>query len=220
MNTGVAMAVAMDAGYKRFGQAKALLEMMEEIAQGTDFGKVLGNGPVAVGKHLNHYRVPVVKNQSIAGYDPRGMQGTGVTYSTSPMGADHTSGNITEKYVKGQLVSYEPEGQMEASRQSQVIMAFLDTVGLCIMAGLGLTGIEGVTALFRVLNAKLGTNYGVEQISITGVKVLTLEKEFNRKAGLGRNDDRLPKFFYEEPLPPHNKVFAVSDGNLDQVHDF
>jgi aldehyde:ferredoxin oxidoreductase len=109
---------------------------------------------------------------------------------------------------------------MEASRQSQVIMAFLDTMGLCIMAGLGLTSIEGVNALFKVLNAKLGTNYGMEQISITGVKVLTLEKEFNRRAGLDRKDDRLPRFFYEEPLPPHNKVFAVSDADLDQVHDF
>jgi aldehyde:ferredoxin oxidoreductase len=220
MNTGVAMAVAMDAGYKQFGDANALLEMMEEIAQGSDFGKVLGNGPGAVGNHLKHHRVPTVKNQSIAGYDPRGMQGTGVTYSTSPMGADHTSGNVTEKYLRRLLVSYEPQGQMEASRQSQVIMAFLDTMGLCIMAGLGLTSIEGVNALFKVLNAKLGTNYGMEQISITGVKVLTLEKEFNRRAGLDRKDDRLPRFFYEEPLPPHNKVFAVSDADLDQVHDF
>jgi aldehyde:ferredoxin oxidoreductase len=220
MNTGVAMAVAMDAGYKPFGDANALTEMMGEIQRGTDFGKILGNGPVAVGKHFSHQRIPTVKNQSIAGYDPRGMQGTGVTYSTSPMGADHTSGNVTDRYLKGLLVSHEPEGQMQASRQSQVTMAFLDTIGLCIMAGVALTSIEGITALFNVINAKLGTNYGMEQISITGVKVLTVEKEFNRKAGLGREDDRLPEFFYTEPLSPHNKVFAVSDMELDQVHDF
>ena len=60
----------------------------------------------------------------------------------------------------------------------------------------------------------------MEQISIIGTKVLTLEKEFNRKAGLKAKDDRLAKFFYEEPLPPHNKVFAVSDEELDRVHDF
>ncbi len=220
MNTGVAMAVAMDAGYKAFGDANAQIEMMDEIAQGTEFGKILGNGPTAVGKYFNHHRVPTVKNQSIAGYDPRGMQGTGVTYSTSPMGADHTAGNVTDKYLKGLLVSYKPEGQMSASRQSQVIMAFLDTVGLCIMAGVALTSIEGINALCSVINAKLGTNYGMEQISITGVKVLTMEKDFNRKAGLTAEDDRLPRFFYEEPLSPHNKVFAVSDEELDRVHNF
>jgi aldehyde:ferredoxin oxidoreductase len=220
MNTGVAMAVAMDAGYKPFGDGDAQLEMMEEIARGTKFGKILGNGPAAVGKHFNHHRVAAVKNQSIAGYDPRGMQGTGVTYATSPMGADHTSGNTTDKYLKGLLVSYKPEGQMSASRQSQVIMAFLDTVGLCIMAGVALTTIDGTNALCKVINAKLGTNYGMEQISITGVKVLTMEKEFNRKAGLKKEDDRLPRFFYEEPLSPHNAVFEVSDEELDRVHNF
>lgn len=220
MNTGVAMAVAMDAGYKKFGDANALLEMMEEIAQGTEFGKILGNGPAAVGKHFNHHRVPAVKNQSIAGYDPRGMQGTGVTYATSPMGADHTAGNTTQMYLKGQLISYEPKGQMLASRQMQVIMAFADTMGLCIMSLAAFTSPEAITALLNVINAKLGTSYGMEQIAITGVKVLTLEKEFNRKAGLGIKDDRLPKFFYEEPLSPHNKVFAVSNEELDQVHDF
>jgi len=220
MNTGVGMAVAMDAGYKEFGDAEALFEMMGEIEQGTDLGKVLGDGPAAVGQYFNHHRVPVVKNQSIAGYDPRGMQGTGVTYATSPMGADHTSGNTTAKYLNGLLVSHEPEGQMEASRQAQVIMAFLDTIGLCLLAGVALSSIDSIKALFNVINAKLGTGYGMEQISIIGTKVLTLEKEFNRKAGLKAKDDRLAQFFYEEPLAPHNKVFAVSDEELDRVHDF
>ena len=220
MNTGVGMAVAIDAGYRKFGDANALFEMMAEIEQGTEFGKVLGNGPAAVGAYFHHHRVPVVKNQSIAGYDPRGMQGTGVTYATSPMGADHTAGNTTAKYLNGLLVSHEPEGQMEASRQAQVIMAFLDTIGLCLLAGVALSSIDSINALFDVINARLGTSYGMEQISLTGSKVLTLEKEFNRKAGLGTEDDRLPRFFYEEPLSPHNKVFAVSDAELDRVHNF
>ncbi|MBW2613224.1 MAG: aldehyde ferredoxin oxidoreductase C-terminal domain-containing protein, partial [Deltaproteobacteria bacterium] len=73
INTGVAMAVAMDAGYKPFGDRQAVMDMMNEIAAGTEFGKILGNGPSAVGQHLNHQRVPAVKNQSIAAYDPRAM---------------------------------------------------------------------------------------------------------------------------------------------------
>jgi len=79
MSTGVAIAVAMDAGYKEFGDAEAAIEMVEEIGKGTEFGKILGNGPAAIGKHFNHARVPVVKGQSIAAYDPRAMLGHGVT---------------------------------------------------------------------------------------------------------------------------------------------
>ncbi|OQY06014.1 MAG: hypothetical protein B6I22_06495, partial [Desulfobacteraceae bacterium 4572_123] len=94
MSTGVAVAVAMDAGYKKFGDGRAAIEMVEEVASGTDFGKIIGNGPAAVGKHFNHERVPVIKGQSIAAYDPRALQGMAVTYATTPMGGDHTAGEI------------------------------------------------------------------------------------------------------------------------------
>jgi aldehyde:ferredoxin oxidoreductase len=57
ISTGVAVAVAMDAGYKSFGDARAAIEMVEAVATGSDFGKILGNGPAAVGKHFNHDRV-------------------------------------------------------------------------------------------------------------------------------------------------------------------
>lgn len=220
MNTGVAMAVAMDAGHRSFGDVQAMQEMMAEIENDTEFGRILGNGPVEVGKHFNHHRVPVVKNQSIAGYDPRGMQGTGVTYSTSAMGADHTSGNTTAKYLDGTLVSHETKGQMEASRASQVLQAFLDSMGLCIMAAVALLVPDAMMALFRMINSRIGTNIGMEFVSLTGVYTILIEKEFNRRAGLTIADDRLPKFFYEEPLSPHNKVFGISDEELLEVHNF
>jgi aldehyde:ferredoxin oxidoreductase len=53
-----------------------------------------------------------------------------------------------------------------------------------------------------------------------GILILQAEREFNRKAGLTEKDDRLPKFFYEEPLPPHNKVFLLSEQELDRTLDF
>jgi aldehyde:ferredoxin oxidoreductase len=46
------------------------------------------------------------------------------------------------------------------------------------------------------------------------------EREFNKKAGFTNHDDRLPRFFYEEPLPPHNAVFTISDEGIDSTFDF
>jgi aldehyde:ferredoxin oxidoreductase len=119
MSAGVAVAVAMDAGYKEFGDGQAAIEMIEEVAKGSEIGKVIGNGPAAVGKHFNHPRVPVVKGQSIAAYDPRAMQGNAVTYATSPMGADHTAGNVVGEYLtqaldplKRRLHRYVPFSQL------------------------------------------------------------------------------------------------------------
>jgi aldehyde:ferredoxin oxidoreductase len=220
MNTGVAIGVAMDAGYKQFGDGQAAIEMMEEVARGTEIGKVIGNGPAAVGKHFNHHRVPVAKGQSIAAYDPRGMQGNGVTYATSPMGADHTAGNLVGLYLGGALNALEAEGQVAASRESQIAMASLDCTGLCLLAGVALAAPDASEALLKMINAKLGTQLGADDMPALGIRVLKAELEFNRKAGFTSKDDRLAKFFYEEPLPPHNKVFVVTDEDLDSIFDF
>lgn len=220
MNVGVAVAVAMDAGYKPFGDSAAALAMVEEIGKGTEMGKLLGNGPDAVGKHFNHHRVATVKGQSIAAYDPRAHQGTGVTYATSPMGADHTAGNVIGEYLSGNLDPLKPEGQAEASRNTQIAMASVDCTGLCILASFCLVEPEAGGAFLKAMNAKFGTEFGPETIPAQGIKVLETEREFNRKAGLGAEDDRLPKFFKEEPLAPHNTVFSVSDADLDGTLDF
>jgi aldehyde:ferredoxin oxidoreductase len=220
MNTGVAIAVAMDSGYRPFGDKQAAINMLEEIAKGTNFGRILGNGPAAVGKHFNHPRVPVVKNQSIAAYDPRGMQGNGVTYATSPMGADHTAGNLVGIYLGGKLDPLTAEGQMEASRNAQVNMAFIDSTGLCLFASSCLRTPKGKDAFLKALTARLGKSMGDEDMNNVGILILQAEREFNRKAGLTEKDDRLPKFFYEEPLPPHNKVFLLSEQELDRTLDF
>jgi aldehyde:ferredoxin oxidoreductase len=220
MSTGVAVAVAMDAGYKQFGDGAAAISMIEEIAQGTEFGNILGNGPAAVGKHFNHARVPVVKGQSIAAYDPRAMLGNGVTFATSPMGADHTAGNVVGEYLEQKLDPLNAEGQVEASRNLQVGTAAMDCTGLCFMAYVALTTPEGGGALLKAINAKFGTQLGPEDVPVLGTRVLKAEREFNRKAGFTNQDDRLPKFFYEEPLPPHNKVFTISDEEIDRTFDF
>ncbi len=220
MSTGVAVGVAMDAGYRSFGDGEAAIELVEEIASGTAFGKILGQGPAAVGKHFNHARVPVIKGQSIAAYDPRGMLGNGVTFATSPMGADHTAGNVIGEYLEQKLDPLNPEGQVEASRNLQIATASADCTGLCLMAYVTLGSPEGGGALIQAINAKFGTQLGPDDVPALGLRVLQAEREFNRKAGFTSKDDRLPEFFYKEPLPPHNKVFSISDEEIDQTFNF
>jgi aldehyde:ferredoxin oxidoreductase len=221
MSTGVAVAVAMDAGYKEFGDAEAVIEMVEEIGKGTEFGRILGSGPAAVGKHFDHDRVPVVKGQSIAAYDPRALLGLGVTFATSPMGADHTAGNLIGAYLGHMLDPLDPKGQVDTSGFLQIAMAAFDTMGQCFMASVAMLSPEGFEAFRKVIDAKMGTQLGPDDFPhALGVRVLKAEREFNRRAGFTDQDDRLPRFFYEEPLPPHNTVFVISDEELDSTFDF
>ena len=72
----------------------------------------------------------------------------------------------------------------------------------------------------KMINARLGSEFNFEDLVELGIRVLKAERDFNRKVGFTPQDDRLPKFFYEEPLPPHNTVFVVSDEEMDSVFDF
>ena len=201
INTGVAVAVAMDAGYKTFGDTRAALQMVEEIGQGTEIGRVLGNGPAAVGRHFNHPRIPAVKGQSIAAYDPRAMQGNGVTYATSPMGADHTAGNVIGQYMARTAQS------PKARRPGRGLAQRPDRHG-CRGLHWSLSSWrqfcrdppEAGEAFLKALSAKFGTPLGPDAIPQLGIRTLQAEREFNRKAGFTSKDDRLPEFFYKEAL--------------------
>ena len=223
ISTGVAVAVAMDAGYKPFGDARAAIEMVEGVAAGTDFGRLIGNGPAAVGAHFKHPRVPVMKGQSMAAYDPRAIQGMAVTYATSPMGGDHTAGWVVDQSLEafgGTLDRFSPEGQVEASRDTQIHMAAVDSVGICDFAQTGLASPEGIETVYRMVAAKSGRAFTEDDWTALGVRVLRAERDFNRRAGFTPADDRLPRMFYEEPLPPHNKVVVVSPEALQKTFDF
>jgi len=202
MNTGVALAVAMDSGAAPFGDAQAAMDMVEAVAKGTDMGKRIGNGPDAVGGHFGHSRIPTVKGQSIAGYDPRAMPGMGVTYATSTMGADHTAGFVGG--TRGPI-----ETLVNASTSSQIHMAATDSMGLCMFAQSG-----GLENLFKAIAAVTGEQFGSHEWEQIGRRCLAAEIDFNHRAGLGKGDDRLPAMFYEEPLPPHHEAVPYADNDL------
>ena len=220
MNTGVGIAVAMDAGYKEFGDKEAAIEIMEEIAKGSEIGHIFGNGPAEVGKHFNNARVAVVKNQSIAAYDPRAMIGNGITFATSTMGADHTSGNMVAMYLGQILDPMNKEGQIEGSRENQIFSAAADSMGLCLFPMYSIASPEAMEMFIKLINARLGSSWAADDFRSLGIRILKAEKEFNKKAGLTKNDDRLPEFFYKEPLPPHNVVFPFTEEEIDSTHDF
>lgn len=220
MNIGAALAVAFDAGYAKFGDDETAIRLVEEVAEGTEMGKLIGNGPDSVGEHFKHNRVPTVKGQGIAAYDPRAIQGMSVTYATTPMGADHTAGWVVDQNLEafgGTVDAQGAEGQVEISRDTQIHMAAVDAAGICDFAQSGLATDEGIGNVFDMMSAKSGQAFGEQEWTALGKRVIKTELDFNRRAGLTSDDDRLPAMFYEEPLPPYNCVVKVSDEAMDST---
>ena len=75
-------------------------------------------------------------------------------------------------------------------------------------------------AMAEAINARWGSSLTSDDLVALGVRTLKAEIEFNRKAGLTKEDDRLPQFFYDEPLPPHNVVFKLSPEELNKTLEF
>jgi len=221
---GATIGVAMEAGLAKFGDGKAAINLIKEVGKGTPLGRILGNGAGVTGKVFGVERVPVVKNQAMPAYDPRGVQGIGVTYATSTMGADHTAGyavtaNILN--VGGQVDPHSPEGQIELSRNLQIATAAIDSTGFCLFIAFAiLDQPETFDAMLGMVNGFLGLNLTADDVTEMGKSILKMERDFNTAAGFSSKDDRLPEYFKKEPLPPHNVTFQVTDENLDQVFNW
>lgn len=221
---GVTIGVAMEAGIIPFGDAKGAIDLIHEVGRGTPLGRILGSGAEIAGKVFGVERVPVVKGQALPAYDPRAVQGIGVTYATSPMGADHTAGyavatNILK--VGGDVDPLKPEGQVELSRNLQVATAAVDATGMCLFIAFAvLDQPETFQALIDMINAFYGLNLDGDGVVALGKSILSQERDFNKRAGFTNAHDRLPRFFTKEPVLPHKVTFAVPDEELDQVFNW
>jgi aldehyde:ferredoxin oxidoreductase len=223
---GAALGVMMEAAEKgtvptpydkadlpKFGDPERAIELVIEIGAGTGLGKLLGNGVVATGKALGVERIPAVKGQAFSAYDPRVIKGTGVTYATSPQGADHTAGLTLFAPVKHE----DPESAVQVSRGSQIQRAAYDALGLCVF-NLGATAMRS-----DIIQDMLEAHYGIELqdgwMNELGKHVIELEIAFNRSAGFTKNDDRLPAYFETEESQPKGFVFDVLHEALDAIWD-
>jgi aldehyde:ferredoxin oxidoreductase len=214
IDTGAALGVAAQAGLMQFGDGESAMALLHEVRQGTPLGRILGSGAALAGKILGVERVPVVKGQAMSAYEPRALKGTGVTYATSPQGADHTCG-LT---IRAKIDHLDPKGQADVSRTAQINMAGYDTLGACIFTSFGFISIPG--AIADLVNARYGTDFPETILQDLGRETLKLEREFNRRAGFTSAHDRLPEWMTREPLPPHNAVFDVSEEDLDGVFNW
>ncbi|HUL20640.1 MAG TPA: aldehyde ferredoxin oxidoreductase C-terminal domain-containing protein [Thermodesulfobacteriota bacterium] len=218
MDVGGAIGVAMEAGLLAWGDGKAALDLVKGIEKKTEKGLMIGNGCKFTGEKLGAKRIPHVKGQCLAAYDPRSLKGTGVTYATSPMGADHTCGNAIPNPANP---SYNPSaatGQGPVSQFLQSYFAAIDSLGLCLFASLPLLDIPELQKhLVACVSAKLGAPLDENYLTQLGVSTLKAERTFNEAAGFTKKDDRLPKFFLEEKLPPSGNIFDVPEAEIDGV---
>jgi aldehyde:ferredoxin oxidoreductase len=221
IETGGALAVAMDAGLLPFGDWQGSIRLVdEEIRKGTPLGRILGNGAAFTGQAFGWHRVPGCKGQNMPAYEPRAVKGIGVTYATSTMGADHTAGYTIAPEILSVGGKADPRDIKKAdlSRNFQVTTAFIDSSGHCLFFAFAILDIpSGFEGLVEECAGVLGANWTTDDVARIGREIMEKELAFNRAAGFTKAHDRVPEFMKYEPLPPHNVVWDVPDEELDAV---
>jgi aldehyde:ferredoxin oxidoreductase len=200
IEAGAMIAVLMDGGVGAFGDVDFMLDVLEELRNGTDKGRLYALGTARVGEHFGVERIPVIKKQAISAYDPRVIEVTGITMMMTAQGADHTAGNVPRMKADDKST----DELVDASMETQVVMAAADSLGFCIF-GRGVTNTH-LDLIATAVNNAVGTDLDAGFFEELGRETLRLEAEFNRQAGFTVEDDELPAFFYDEPLPPSNKA--------------
>ena len=128
----------------------------------------------------------------------------GVTFATSPMGADHTYGPVIKS-----------EDAVEASKAAQIMMAKIDCLGVCMF-------LRGAVAkhmdLFvDLVNAVHGWDLDMDWLGDIAMEAIRDEHKFNELAGFTKEDYRMPKAFTNREIESTNQVFDIDKDELDEL---
>jgi aldehyde:ferredoxin oxidoreductase len=150
--------------------------------------------------------------QGMAAYEPRGIKGLGVTYMTSAMGADHTTG-ATHKM---DLDHHKAEGQVEASIMAQTSSAIYDCLGLCMFVSGGIGSKFQIVA--DLVNAIYGETWNVNDLINMAKENIKREQLFNAKAGI-KKINRLPEYMYFDKNRSTETVFDITESEIEKKID-
>jgi aldehyde:ferredoxin oxidoreductase len=183
-----------------WGNSAAIIEWTKRMGEVEGFGAKLAEGSYRL---CDSYGVPelsmAVKKQEMPAYDPRGIQGQGLSYATSNRGGCHVRGYMISPEILGlpeKLDRFTLEGKAEWTKIFQDFTAAIDSSGLCLFTSFAM----GADDYADMVNAVCGTDYSGADFIEAGERIWNLEKMFNLEAGIESSQDTLPRRLLEDPI--------------------
>jgi len=204
----------------RFGNADAMLAMVDKIARREGLGDMLANGSAYAAKKIGQGAqdlVVAVKNHELPAHMPQVKRSLALIYAVNPFGADHQSHEHDPAYTPD-TASYNLERMAEIGltnpmsdrvlNREKVKMAlltewdycFIDTATLCQFVYGPAWQVFGPKDQAELMRATTGWDWTVADILKIGERRLNMLRAFNAREGVGREADTLPKRIYDEPL--------------------
>jgi len=211
-----------------WGDGEALVKLTQQTGTREGFGDILAEGSLRMATRYGHPELAMVsKGLDLPGYDPRGTQGLGLNYATSPIGASHMRGDLPYCELLG--VPVKIDGLTWADKPPivvkwQNVFSLIDAAGLCVFFSIRYLcdptleiRPEGIMDL---LNAATGADYALDELEKIGDRILNAERLFLLRAGFDRRQDSLPERFTNTPMPdgPAKGVVCHLDEMLEQYY--
>jgi aldehyde:ferredoxin oxidoreductase len=207
ITTGATIACAMELTQigalkdgPRFGDARAMRELVDAIASRDGIGDELAQGSRRFAAAHGHPELAMqVKGLELPAYDPRGMKGQGLAYATSNRGGCHLRANMLYPEILGipkMIDRFATLGKAGLLINMQNLAGVLDSLSLCKFTAFAMK--EGYYA--RLLSSVSGETVEPQELLGIGERIWTVERLFNLAAGFSAADDTLPPRLLREPV--------------------
>ena len=204
----------------RFGDVKGMLTLTEQIAKREGIGNELAEGSYRFAEKYGHPECSMSsKKQELPAYDPRGIQGYGLSAATSNRGGDHVYGYMIAPEILGSPEKLDPfvtKGKPQWVKIFQDLTSAIDASGMCLFSSFAL----GADDYADLVAATTGMKIDAAELLRIGERIWNLQKLYNIRLGFGRKDDTLPARLLTEPLKegaPSGKVSLVGE-MLDEYY--
>ena len=220
----------------KFGNAEAMVEMIERIALRRGLGDLLAEGVKRAAEKLGgdakKYALHV-KGQELPMHEHRGKFGVGLGYAISPTGADHIEAAHDPMFRQTGpwLESISPLGILEPVpaletgsqkirlfRHTQLIWSLWNCLGICNFLGqpMGALSLDDVLKTVRYVT---GWNTSLFELMKVSDRSMVMARMFNLREGFGREQDTWPERLFE-PLPDGpNKGQTFTREDLEKAKD-
>ena len=192
-----------------FGDSESILGLIRMIGEREGIGDILAEGPERAAKEIgggSEEFAMQVKNSGFAAWMPRRMIGTGLAFATSNRGACHKRAPIGAE-ITGQVDMLSFENKAAMVKKNQDVVNAMFTLISCRFHEF-ITPHEFYPAYIK---AASGIGIELDEFYSLGERIWNLEKLFNLKSGLGRDNDTLPGRCYKDPVMGDTSESSVID---------
>lgn len=198
----------------KWGDVEAVVGWTKKMGLREGFGAKLSDGSYRLAEEFGAPDLSMtVKKQELPAYDPRGIQGHGLSYAVNNRGGCHIKGYMISPEILGypeKLDRFSLEGKAAYTKIFLDLTAVIDSIGLCVFTTFGL----GLPDYVDMYNAVVGDVHTNESLLEAGERVWNLEKLFNLREGIDSDQDKLPKRLLEDPIsngPSKGHVHKLED---------